>query len=212
MKGGIGFEATLLAAGAAAPIRRDDDMTDFTGIAESAAKRCAVLNHAKPDTGTEINHGEIGNRVSCAEQAFADGGGIRVVFDQNGFAAGFAQNRRCIDPGPAGQGGRTDRTHAFNVKRTRHHDAYAEQARGKRSLHRIDFFSQLCGEPVGADILNGAHMLRARLAGKIKHRRHHMRRTHFHTDGHRAFGIDGKLDRRLAAPRFQSPQLHEQIL
>ncbi len=49
----------MLTAGAEPPSWYNRDMPDFTRIAESTAKRRAILDHTETDTGTEIDHRKV---------------------------------------------------------------------------------------------------------------------------------------------------------
>ncbi|MNE07911.1 hypothetical protein D3C80_1005510 [compost metagenome] len=98
---GIGFKTTTLAAGRAQPpFRHNGHVTDFSGIAKGAAIRRTVLDDAKTEADTKIDHAEIGNRETGSKQPFADCCSRRIILHHNGMAASLAKRLSGIDTCP----------------------------------------------------------------------------------------------------------------
>src|SRR5690606_34081542 len=104
-------------------------MANFTGIPKGTAQRPAFLDDAQTKANTEIEIAEIADLPSRPVKALADGRGGRVIVEGYGFPRRFGDKAHRIYAGPAGKGGRADRAHAFDLERTGHHHAHAEQAR-----------------------------------------------------------------------------------
>ncbi len=131
------------------------------------------------------------------------------------LAGGFCKERDGIGAGPAGEGGRADRAHALNFKRAGHDDAEAEElvvVGAERGLEAGDLLGDEAGNDVRPGVGKGNDGLAANAAREVEEGGDHVVGGDFDAGGQRAIGIDGELDRRLAATGAQAPKLDEQAL
>ena len=88
----IGFEAAMVPAGTKPPAGPDNDMADFTRIAESTTLDLALGDHAQTQPGSEIEKAE-GAKPRCdAAHALGHGSSRRVIFNDHGHIERFLEH------------------------------------------------------------------------------------------------------------------------
>ena len=187
------------------------NMADFPGVAEAAAKEPPAADDAKPHAFAKVEHGKVAQARRCAKQCFGKGSGVGVVFHENIGVQGFA---KCFgaEVFPDGQGGRPDAGHAFGGKRAGHDDADAEQFAGGVLRDALLFVAQGVDAALRRKVFHGYSFFVNGIATKIERHAHNAVDADFKAERMCAFGVEGELQGRLAAPAAQAPHVENEFL